>query len=75
MANFKTLRPLASVYSFGLLMHFHWTLTTDYFNGQADLIGPRPRIPDAEQLKKELLFAEECRKHMFPPKERLVKVN
>ncbi|XP_032668328.1 uncharacterized protein LOC116842770 [Odontomachus brunneus] len=63
------MRNAVSVLGLITVTYLNISIQTDYFHGARDLFGPYPRIPDAEKLKREITFAEECRKTMFAPKE------
>ncbi|GAB1868398.1 hypothetical protein CAJAP_09477 [Camponotus japonicus] len=55
-----------------LFIHLNVMLATDFDNGKKDPFGPYPRIPDKELLKKEMLFAEKCKKFIKSPKETFI---
>ncbi|XP_012055987.1 PREDICTED: uncharacterized protein LOC105619067 isoform X2 [Atta cephalotes] len=42
---------------------------TDWWWGAKDPFGPYPRIPNKDLVKKEITFAEECRKFITAPKD------
>ncbi|XP_012528791.1 uncharacterized protein LOC105832419 [Monomorium pharaonis] len=63
------MRTLGGVTYICLLIHLNVNLATDGWWGERDPFGPYPRIPDKDLVKREIEFAEECRKIMPAPKQ------
>ncbi|XP_018339361.1 PREDICTED: uncharacterized protein LOC108746841 [Trachymyrmex septentrionalis] len=52
-----------------MMIEMNISLTTDWWWGAKDPFGPYPRIPNKDLVKREIAFAEECRKFMTAPKD------
>ncbi|KAH0955236.1 hypothetical protein HN011_011987 [Eciton burchellii] len=67
------MRLLETVISIGFITIFHINLATDFLDGKTDPIGPYPRIPDREKLKKQLEQAAEMKKFYLSPSQTVYK--
>ncbi|XP_018395080.1 PREDICTED: uncharacterized protein LOC108773684 [Cyphomyrmex costatus] len=63
------MRTLANITAILLMVQLNVYIATDWWWGARDPFGPYPRIPDKDLVKREVAFAEECRKTMTPPKD------
>ncbi|XP_011688544.1 PREDICTED: uncharacterized protein LOC105450421 [Wasmannia auropunctata] len=61
------MRTLGGITYILLMVQLNVFIATDWWYGQRDPLGPYPRIPDKDKVKREIAFAEECRKFITPP--------
>ncbi|XP_018365105.1 PREDICTED: uncharacterized protein LOC108762562 [Trachymyrmex cornetzi] len=52
-----------------MMMGMNVLIATDWLWGSHDPFGPYPRIPNKDLVKREVAFAEECRKFITAPKD------
>ncbi|XP_018304424.1 uncharacterized protein [Mycetomoellerius zeteki] len=67
------LRPLMGVTALLMIMEMNVYIATDWWWGARDPFGPYPRIPDKNLVKREIAFAEECRKFITAPKDQWIR--
>ncbi|XP_011058501.1 PREDICTED: uncharacterized protein LOC105148456 [Acromyrmex echinatior] len=52
-----------------VIMELNASIATDWWWGKKDPFSSYPRIPNKDLVKREVAFAEECRKFIIAPKD------